>query len=100
LRIAGLCDCSQVWPRNTGDALARDHCSSALQARFERATVAKHFITGAAQSVTDSVQRIAALRKDHPEWEQRPNPKVVARVAAVKAAAPARSADPDGDRQS
>ncbi len=62
--------------------------------------MAKHFITGAAQSVTDSVQRIAALRKDHPEWEQRPNPKVVARVAAVKAAAPARSADPDGDRQS
>ena len=62
--------------------------------------MAKHFITGAAQSVTDSVQRIAALRKDHPEWEQRPNPKVVARVAAVKAAAPARSTDPDGDRQS
>lgn len=61
--------------------------------------MAKHFITGAAQSVTDSVQRIAALRKDHPEWEQRPNPKVVARVAA-KAAAPVRSADQDNDRQS
>ena len=61
--------------------------------------MAKHFITGAAQSVTDSVQRIAALRKDHPEWEQRPNPKVVARVAA-ESRRTGRSTDQDNDRQS
>jgi hypothetical protein len=41
--------------------------------------VSRHFITGAAQSVTNSVERITALRKAHPEWDEALTPKAAAR---------------------
>jgi hypothetical protein len=41
--------------------------------------MSKHFITGAARSVTDSVERLIELRKKHPEWENRPSEKALAR---------------------
>ena len=34
--------------------------------------MSKHFITGAARSVTNSVERLIELRKNHPEWDDRP----------------------------
>jgi hypothetical protein len=41
--------------------------------------MSKHFITGAARSVTNSVERLIELRKKHPEWDNRPSPKALAR---------------------
>jgi hypothetical protein len=41
--------------------------------------LSKHFITGAARSVTDSVERLIELRKKHPEWDSKPSPKALAR---------------------
>jgi hypothetical protein len=41
--------------------------------------VTKHFITGAARSVTNSVERLTALRKAHPEWNEALSPKAAAR---------------------
>jgi hypothetical protein len=41
--------------------------------------MSKHFITGAARSVTDSVERLIELRKKHPEWDNRPSQKALAR---------------------
>jgi hypothetical protein len=41
--------------------------------------MAKNFITGIAQSVTNSVERVADLRKRHPEWDKPPSPKALAR---------------------
>jgi len=37
--------------------------------------MSKHFITGAARSVTNSVERLIELRKNHPEWDDRPSEK-------------------------
>ena len=56
-----------------------------------------YFITGAAQSVTNSVERFTAMRQHHPEWDDRPSEKAVtrerlARVAPVRPALGARSA--------
>jgi hypothetical protein len=39
----------------------------------------RNFITGAAQSVTNSVERLTALRKAHPEWNEALTPKAAAR---------------------
>ena len=51
-----------------------------IPARFEGGKhCRKHFITGAAQSVTNSVERLTALRKDHPEWNEALSPKDAAR---------------------
>jgi hypothetical protein len=41
--------------------------------------LSRHFITGAAQSVTNSVERLTALRKAHPEWNEALTPKAAAR---------------------
>ena len=41
--------------------------------------MAKNFITGNAQSVRNSVERVAELRKRHPEWDTPPSPKALAR---------------------
>ena len=35
--------------------------------------MSKHFITGAARSMTNSVERLIELHKKHPEWENRPS---------------------------
>src|SRR4051812_23796921 len=41
--------------------------------------MSKHFITGAARSVTNSVERLIELRKNHPEWNDKPSEKALAR---------------------
>ena len=41
--------------------------------------MSRHFITGAAQSVTNSVERLTALRKAHPEWNEALTPKAADR---------------------
>jgi hypothetical protein len=41
--------------------------------------MSKHFITGAARSVTNSVERLIELCKKHPEWDNKPSPKALAR---------------------
>jgi len=46
--------------------------------------MSKHFITGAARSVTDPVERLVELRKKHPEWDDRPNEKALARERLLK----------------
>jgi hypothetical protein len=46
----------------------------------------KHFITGTAQSVTNSVERLTALRTAHPEWNEALTPKAAARVRLAKSA--------------
>ena len=46
--------------------------------------MSKHFITGAARSVTDSVERLIELRKNHPEWDDRPSEKALARERLLK----------------
>jgi hypothetical protein len=38
-----------------------------------------YFMTGAAQSVTNSVERFTAMRQHHPEWDDRPSEKAVTR---------------------
>jgi hypothetical protein len=48
----------------------------------------KHFITGAAQSVTNSVERLTALRKAHPEWEETRTAKAIARERVAEADKP------------
>jgi hypothetical protein len=48
----------------------------------------RHLITGAAQSVTNSVERFTALRQQHPEWDERPSEKAVARERLAPAAEP------------
>jgi hypothetical protein len=52
-----------------------------------------HFITGAAQSVTNSVERFTALRQQHPEWDEKPSEKAVARERLAPAAEPAVDGD-------
>ena len=46
--------------------------------------MSKHFITGAARSVTNSVERLTELRKNHPEWDDRPSEKAIARERLLK----------------
>jgi len=46
--------------------------------------MSKHFITGAARSVTNSVERLTELRKNHPEWDERPSEKALARERLLK----------------
>jgi hypothetical protein len=46
--------------------------------------MSKHFITGAARSVTNSVERLTELRKSHPEWDDRPSEKALARERLLK----------------
>jgi hypothetical protein len=59
--------------------------SHARFARFEGAAkLSRHFITGAAQSVTNSVERLTALRKAHPEWNEALTPKAAARERLAK----------------
>jgi hypothetical protein len=41
--------------------------------------MSNRFITGAARSVTNSVERLIELRKKHPEWDNRPSSKALAR---------------------
>jgi|tagenome__1003787_1003787.scaffolds.fasta_scaffold20446848_1 hypothetical protein len=53
-----------------------------------------YFITGAAQSVTNSVERFTAMRQHHPEWDDRPSEKAVARERLADVAEP----DVDADR--
>jgi hypothetical protein len=63
--------------------------SHARFARFEGATeLSRHFITGAAQSVTNSVERLTALRKAHPEWDEALTPKAAARERLARSAKP------------
>jgi hypothetical protein len=50
--------------------------------------LSKHFITGAAQGVTNSVERLTALRKAHPEWNEALTPKAAARERLAKPAKP------------
>jgi hypothetical protein len=45
--------------------------------------MSKHFITGAARSVTNPVERLIELRKKHPEWDVRPSEKALARERLV-----------------
>jgi hypothetical protein len=54
--------------------------------------LSKHFITGAAQSVTNSVERLTALRKDHPEWNEALSPKDAARERLARPVKPIKSA--------
>ena len=42
-----------------------------------------YFITGAARSVTNPVERLIELRKKHPEWDDRPSEKALARERLV-----------------
>jgi len=46
--------------------------------------MSKHFITGTARSVTNSVERLTELRKNHPEWDDRPSEKALARERLLK----------------
>ena len=46
--------------------------------------MSKHFITGAARSVTNSVERLTELRKNHPEWDDRPSEKALARERLLR----------------
>jgi hypothetical protein len=46
--------------------------------------MSKHFITGAARSVTNSVQRLIELRKNHPEWNDKPSEKALARERLLR----------------
>ena len=55
---------------------------------FGGKTLTKHFITGAAQSVTNSVERLTALRMTHPEWNEALTPKAAARLRLAKLAKP------------
>jgi hypothetical protein len=55
--------------------------------------MAKNFITGRAQSVSNSVQRVADLRKSHPEWDVPPSPKSLARERLRGAKQPAARTD-------
>ena len=59
--------------------------------------LSKHFITGAAQSVTNSVERLTALRKDHPEWNEALSPKAAARERLAKSSKSERGADEPKD---
>ena len=45
-----------------------------------------YFITGAAQSVTNSVERFTAMRQHHPEWDEAPSERAAIREALVQAA--------------
>ena len=45
-----------------------------------------YFITGAAQRVTNSVERLTAMRQHPPEWDERPNGKAAARERLAPAA--------------
>ena len=46
--------------------------------------MSKHFITGAARSVTNSVERLIELRKNHPEWNDKPSEKALARERLLR----------------
>jgi hypothetical protein len=46
--------------------------------------MSEHFITGAARSVTNSVERQTQLRKHHPEWDDRPSEKALARERLLR----------------
>jgi hypothetical protein len=52
----------------------------------------RHFITGAAQSVTNPVERFTALRQQHPEWDEKASERAVARETLAQATEPV----PDG----
>jgi len=52
-----------------------------------------YFITGAAQSVTNSVERFTAMRQHHPEWDDRPREKAVTRERLARVAEPDLGAD-------
>ena len=67
-----------VWPESTvPDAANVAQVHAAIRGRS--GPMAKNFITGRAQSVSNSVQRVADLRKSHPEWDVPPSPKSLAR---------------------
>jgi hypothetical protein len=50
--------------------------------------MSRHFITGAAPSVTNSVERVTALRKAHPEWNETLSPNAAARERLAKSTKP------------
>ena len=52
-----------------------------------------YFITGAAQSVTNSVERSTAMRQHHPEWDEGPSERAAIREALAQAAEPVPEAD-------
>ena len=62
--------------------------------------MAKNFITGVAQSVTNSVERVAELRRKHPEWDRPPSAKALARerLRPIKVAEAADAHDSDATR--
>ena len=52
-----------------------------------------YFITGAAQSVTNSVERFTAMRQHHPEWDEGPSEKAITRERLAHVAEPDVGAD-------
>jgi hypothetical protein len=57
-----------VWRTNTVRLLLDRETRG--QQDSEGANMSKHFITGAARSVTNPVERLIELRKKHPEWDE------------------------------
>src|SRR5215203_2177393 len=70
--------------RSTTLALGKRSSDANGIAAEGRANMSKHFITGAARSVTNSVERLTELRKNHPEWDDRPSEKALARERLLK----------------
>jgi hypothetical protein len=84
----------RVWPESTvrrGANVAQVHAAI----RERGADMAKNFITGRAQSVGNSVQRVADLRKSHPEWDVPPSAKSLARERLKGAKQPPARSDED-----
>ena len=70
--------------RSTTLALAKRSIDATGLPLRGRGNMSKHFITGAAGSVTNSVERLIELRKHHPEWDDRPSEKALARERLLK----------------
>ena len=59
-----------------------------------------YFITGAAQSVTNSVERFTAMRQHHPEWDDRPSERAAIReVLAESVGSDGTEREPTADDQ-
>ena len=58
--------------------------------------MSKHFITGAARSVTNSVERLTELRKNHREWDETDwKESARTRLRTRRSAAPLKQTFPD-----
>jgi hypothetical protein len=87
----------RVWPESTVRRRANvAQVRAAIRGRGK--DMAKNFITGRAQSVGNSVQRVADLRKSHPEWDVPPSAKSLARERLKGAKQPVPRSD-DGERE-